>query len=47
VFNELAALSARAASIELNNRKIKTPSGGRWHPETVSRVGRRLAALDA
>ncbi len=42
VLIELANLSARAASIELNNRKIETPAGGRWHPETVSRVRRRL-----
>ena len=38
----LASLSARAASIELNRRNVETPSGGRWHPETVSRVRRRL-----
>jgi DNA invertase Pin-like site-specific DNA recombinase len=42
ILEELADLSARAASIELNNRKIETPAGGRWHPETVSRVRRRL-----
>jgi DNA invertase Pin-like site-specific DNA recombinase len=43
VIAELANLSARAASIELNRRKIATPTGARWHPETVSRVRLRLA----
>jgi DNA invertase Pin-like site-specific DNA recombinase len=42
IMAELNALSARAASIELNRRKVETPSGGQWHPETVSRVRRRL-----
>jgi hypothetical protein len=42
VLTELADLSARAASIELNRRKVETPTGARWHPETVSRVRQRL-----
>jgi DNA invertase Pin-like site-specific DNA recombinase len=42
VMAELAKQSARAASIELNRRMVETPSGGRWHAETVSRVRRRL-----
>ena len=41
VLSELADLSARAASIELNRRKVETPTGARWHPETVSRVRQR------
>jgi len=45
VLTELASMSARAASIELNRRKIAAPTGARWHPETVSRVRQRLAAI--
>ena len=39
---ELFGLSARAVAAELNARGIATPSGGRWHAETVIRVQRRL-----
>jgi hypothetical protein len=42
VLRELASKSARAGAMELNHRNVETPSGGRWHPETVSRVRRRL-----
>ena len=46
ILAELFALSARAASIELNRRSVKTPGGGMWHAETVSRVRARLAAAE-
>jgi DNA invertase Pin-like site-specific DNA recombinase len=39
---ELSGLSATAIAAELNKRKVATPSGGRWHAETVIRVQRRL-----
>jgi DNA invertase Pin-like site-specific DNA recombinase len=39
---ELAGQSARAIAAELNTRGVATPSGGRWHAETVIRVQRRL-----
>ncbi len=42
VLAELAGLSARAIAAELNARGIATPSGARWHTETVLRVQRRL-----
>jgi hypothetical protein len=42
---ELSSLSARAIAAELNARGIATPSGGRWHAETVIRVQRRLEDL--
>jgi DNA invertase Pin-like site-specific DNA recombinase len=42
---ELAGKSARAIAAELNTRRVATPSGGRWHAETVIRVQRRLEAV--
>ena len=42
VLAELAGQSARAIAAELTARGIATPSGGRWHAETVLRVQRRL-----
>ena len=42
VLAELAGHSARAIAAELTARGIATPSGGRWHAETVLRVQRRL-----
>jgi hypothetical protein len=45
VLKELAGKSARAIAGELNARGIATPSGGKWHAETVIRVQRRLASL--
>jgi DNA invertase Pin-like site-specific DNA recombinase len=39
---ELSGLSATAIAAELNKRNVATPSGGRWHAETVIRVQRRL-----
>jgi len=42
VLAELAGKSARAIAAELNARGVATPSGGRWHAETVIRVQRRL-----
>jgi DNA invertase Pin-like site-specific DNA recombinase len=46
IFAELAHLSANAAAIELEQRKIKTPAGGRWHRNTVQRVRERLQRAD-
>jgi hypothetical protein len=45
VLAEMAGKSARAIAAELNAREIATPSGGRWHAETVIRVQRRLEDL--
>jgi DNA invertase Pin-like site-specific DNA recombinase len=42
VLEELSGLSARAIAAELNAREVATPSGGKWHAETVIRVQRRL-----
>ena len=44
ILAELAGLSARAIAAELNARGVATPSGARWHAETVIRVQRRLEA---
>jgi DNA invertase Pin-like site-specific DNA recombinase len=44
LLKELAGKSSRAIAAELNVRNIATPSGGRWHAETVLRVQRRLEA---
>jgi DNA invertase Pin-like site-specific DNA recombinase len=44
VFAELATMSARSAAEELNQRKIATPAGGKWHAATVIRVRKRLCA---
>jgi DNA invertase Pin-like site-specific DNA recombinase len=41
IFVELAGKSARAIAAELNTRGVETPSGGKWHSETVLRVQRR------
>ncbi len=46
ILAELTGLSARAIAGELNARGIATPSGGRWHAETVIRVQRRLEAAN-
>ena len=35
--------SMRRMAIELTNRKVKTPRGGAWHPQTVKQVMKRLA----
>jgi DNA invertase Pin-like site-specific DNA recombinase len=45
VFEELAALSANAAAVELNKRKVVTPRGGQWHALTVMRLRQRLSAI--
>jgi DNA invertase Pin-like site-specific DNA recombinase len=42
LMSELSSLSARAIAAELNTRGVATPSGARWHTETVLRVQRRL-----
>jgi hypothetical protein len=36
--------SVRAIADELNRRAILTPRGGRWHPTSVVRLLKRLAA---
>jgi hypothetical protein len=41
----LSSLSARAIAAELNTRGVPTPSGARWHTETVLRVQRRLGIV--
>lgn len=46
IFEKLAALSANAAAMELNKRRVATPKGGRWHALTVRRLRRRLGASD-
>jgi DNA invertase Pin-like site-specific DNA recombinase len=43
ILAELSGLSARAIAAELNARGIATPSGGKWHAETIIRVQSRLA----
>jgi DNA invertase Pin-like site-specific DNA recombinase len=43
VFAELAGKSARAIAAVLNERKIATPAGGKWHAVTVQRVQSRLS----
>jgi hypothetical protein len=35
-------LSMRAIAAELAKRKVPTPKGGTWHPETVTRIVRRI-----
>ena len=42
IFDELAKLSAHAASRELNNRGVPTPQGKSWSPVTVIRIRERL-----
>ena len=36
--------SMRRMATELTKRKVKTPRGGTWHPQTVKMVIQRLAA---
>jgi DNA invertase Pin-like site-specific DNA recombinase len=36
--------SLRRIATELNKRKVATPRGGEWHPQTVKMVMQRLAA---
>ena len=38
-----AGMSHRKIATELTARGISTPNGGRWHPQTVSRVIERIA----
>ena len=44
IFAQVATFSVRAAAEELTRRGVPTPSGGRWHPTQVARVGARLAS---
>jgi DNA invertase Pin-like site-specific DNA recombinase len=46
VLTELAGLSDRATAAELNKRNVATPTGRRWHPQTISRVRARLGLGD-
>ena len=43
IFTELTGRSARAIATALNERKIATPTGGKWHAATVIRVQKRIA----
>jgi recombinase len=43
ILAELTGRSARATAAALNERKIATPTGGRWHAATVIRVQKRIA----
>jgi len=36
--------SMQRMATELTKRKVKTPRGGTWHPQTVKMVMQRLAA---
>jgi DNA invertase Pin-like site-specific DNA recombinase len=42
ILTELAGRSARATAAALNERKIATPTGGKWHAATVIRVQKRI-----
>ena len=46
IINELQGegLSLARIAIELNNRKVPTPRGGRWDHSSVGNVVKRLAA---
>ena len=46
IFTELTGQSARAIATVLNERKIATPTGGKWHAATVIRVQKRIAQTD-
>ena len=39
--------SMRRMATELTKRKVKTPRGGTWHPQTVKMVMQRLTATVA
>jgi DNA invertase Pin-like site-specific DNA recombinase len=43
IFAELTGRSGRAIAAALNERKIATPTGGKWHAATVIRVQKRIA----
>jgi DNA invertase Pin-like site-specific DNA recombinase len=45
VLQKLSGLSARKIAVALNERKIATPTGGKWSVVTVIRVQHRLAAV--
>jgi hypothetical protein len=40
-------VSFRAIARELNEREIRTPQGGHWHPSGVKRLLQRLQRLEA
>jgi DNA invertase Pin-like site-specific DNA recombinase len=44
IFTEFAGRSARAIAAALNERKIATPTGGKWHAATVIRVQKRIGS---
>lgn len=43
ILQELAGMSAREIAAELARRGVRTPRGGRWHPQTVMRLLERIA----
>lgn len=45
VIEQLAALSARAAAVELNRRRVPSATGAPWSAKTVIRLRERAAAL--
>ena len=46
IFREMQGkgYSMRRMATELTKRKVKTPRGGTWHPQTVKMVMQRLAS---
>ena len=44
---KLRGLSSRAIAAELTTLGVATPSGGRWHPQTVMRALSRAAGTTA
>lgn len=44
ILADMAGMSARAAAVELNSRRVKTPTGAPWSAKTVIRVRERLMA---
>ena len=43
---KVRGLSSRAIALELTTLGVVTPSGGRWHPQTVLRALDRAACID-
>jgi Recombinase len=46
IVTELLGMSHRSIAAALNERKVPTPAGGRWHSVTVKRVLERLGFGD-
>lgn len=47
VMAEFVDLSAHATALELNRRKVATPTGKRWHAVTILRLRKRIEARPA